>query len=741
MTGYFGHPSRKHFLLRTVVPFFAAAAILNLVAAGLLYWSTAEADRISIERQQGLVDLVVSKLRATIAHDQESVTVWDDAVEEVRAGSSDWIDVNLGSWMNTYFGHDGAYIINTENQPIYASVNGSVADPAMLSDIWPQTQLLVEDLRERLRSGDETGVSDRVLTIGASEIAVVSERPAVISVKPIVSDSGEIDQVAGNEFLHITVRYLDDSLVEELKNSYLLDGLRFSWTQDNGADEVVSPLENSAGEPVGYYVWEPYRPGAVVFGHVWPILLALFVSGMAALTALLVVLRRRSLSLSQSQAEIRHLATHDVLTGLANRNQFDVRLEEALALARRNGRQTALLYLDLDRFKEVNDTLGHSVGDELLREFADRLRRLTREGDTITRLGGDEFTIILRDVTDESAIEQLCEKVVESARHPFELADTQVFVGVSVGVALAPKDGVERVELTRKADIALYAAKANGRSGYAIFSPEMQILITERRDLERDLRAALDDPEQFEVHYQPLFEVKGRTIAGVEALLRWNHPDRGRVPPDVFIPLAEEAGLMERLGELVLREACAAAADWPIKTLAVNVSAVELKSPAYAVRVANVLMSTGLDPRRLELEVTETAMSDKEGHGQRNITALRELGVRFALDDFGTGFSSLGRLHQLDVDRIKIDRSFVHGFGTNNGDEAIVRAIVDLARATGLKTTAEGVETIEQDQFLNAIGCDELQGFLLSKPLARDDLQKLLMGPGEPRTASSAVAG
>ena len=580
MIGQFGDPSGRRFLLQIVVPFFVAATLINVVAAGLLYWSTTEADRISIERQRGLVHLVVSTLRATIAHDQESVTVWDDAVEEVRAGSDEWIDVNLGSWMNTYFGHDGAYIINPENQPIYASVNGRVADPAQLSEIWPQTQPLVDDLRARLRAGDETGVSDRVLTIGRSEIAVVSERPAIISVKPIVSDSGEIEQAAGNEFLHIAVRYLDDSLVAELKSSYLLDALRFSWTPEHGAGEVVSPLENSSGETVGYYIWEPYRPGAVVFGQVWPILLALFVLGMAALTALLIVLRRRSLSLGRSQAQIRHLATHDVLTGLPNRNQFEVRLDEALALARRNGRHTALLYLDLDRFKEVNDTLGHPAGDELLREFADRLRRLTREGDTIARIGGDEFTIILRDVQDESAIGQLCERVVESARHPFELADTQVFVGVSVGVAISPKDGVERVDLTRKADIALYAAKANGRSGYAIFSPEMQVLIKERRDLEHDLRLALDAPEQFEVHYQPLFEVKGRTIVGVEALLRWNHPTRGRVSPDVFIPLAEESsGLMERLGELVLREACSAAVDWPIETLAVNVSAVELRCP------------------------------------------------------------------------------------------------------------------------------------------------------------------
>ncbi|MCV0397167.1 MAG: EAL domain-containing protein [Rhizobiaceae bacterium] len=725
MTGYFGHPSRRRFILRTVIPFFTVAIVLNLVAAGLLYWSTAEADRIAIERQRALVDLVVSQLKATIAHEQESVTVWDDAVEGIRAGNGEWLDLNLGSWMNTYFGHDSAYIIGPRDQPIYASIEGAVAEPGRLSDIWSQTKPLVDELRGRLRSGDETGISDRVLTIGASEIARVSGRPAIISVKPIVSDSGEIEQVAGEEYFHIAVRHLDDSLVQELKDNYLLDGLRFTWTDDHAPHEAVSPLVDSTGDALGYYVWSPYRPGSVVFGHVWPVLTGMFVIGMGALSGLLLVLRSRSLSLNRTQAEIRHLATHDILTGLPNRVQFEMRLAEALAAAEVEGRAMALLYLDLDRFKEVNDTLGHPTGDMLLRQFAERLGQVVGEANTVVRLGGDEFTIILRGIADQDEVEQICTKLVETARHPFELADTQIFIGVSIGVAIAPKDGTAAIDLTRKADIALYSAKANGRSGYAIFSREMEALITERRELERDLRAALTAPEQFDIHYQPLFAARDHDIAGVEALVRWNHPVRGRISPDVFIPLAEETGLIEQLGELVLRRACAAASDWPVETLAVNVSALEMKSPTYAMRVASILMSTGLSPHRLELEVTETGMSDRDGNCQTNIAALRELGVRFALDDFGTGFSSLGRLQELDVDRIKIDRSFVTGFGTDNGDEAIVRAIIDLAKATGLKTTAEGVETIEQDRFLGEIGCDDLQGFLLSRPIPAVEVEAL----------------
>lgn len=718
-----GHPSRLRFLLRVVLPFFGVAVALNVVAAGFLYWSAAQADRISVDRQRALVDLVVSQLRERVSHDQESVTVWDDAVAAVRQRDLGWIDVNLGSWMNSYFGHDRAYIVDPRDNPIYASIDGTQVDPDSLSDIWNEAGPLASDLRSRLLQGDGTGVSEQVLSLGASDIAVAGGRPAIVSVKPIVSDSGEIEQVSGEEYLHIAVRYLDDSLLEELQDNYLLEGLRFSSGNALGGTEVASPLSSSSGDVIGYYIWTPYRPGSIVFGSVWPMLVGLFLTGMAALSVLVVILRRRSLSLNQSQAEITHLAWHDSLTGLPNRIHFKHRLEEAMTTAANRDQTVALLYLDLDRFKDVNDTLGHPAGDVLLREFSERLSRAVDPGDAVARLGGDEFSIVLTKVEDEEQIKQLCSKLVESARHPFHLADTQVFVGVSIGVAIGRAGEADAVDLTRQADMALYAAKKNGRSGYAVFTPDMEMLLTERREMERDLRKALDLPQQFQIHYQPLFEAKSGKLVGVEALLRWQHPDRGAVGPDVFISLAEEAGLIDRLGELVLKGACAAACGWPVETLAVNASAVELANPTYAMRVANILMATGLNPKRLELEVTETAMSDMDGVSRANIAALRKLGVRFALDDFGTGFSSLGRLQQLDVDRIKIDRSFISGFGSGNGDEAIVRAIVDLAKARGLRTTGEGVETAEQSSFLAEIGCDELQGFLMGRPLSQDALQ------------------
>ena len=333
--------------------------------------------------------------------------------------------------------------------------------------------------------------------------------------------------------------------------------------------------------------------------------------------------------------------------------------------------------------------------------------------------------ILIRNVTSTNPVEGLCQRLIEAARRPFEIAGTQAFVGVSVGAAISPRDGFDRIELMRRADVALYHSKAAGRSKYGIYSSEMDLRTNERRDLERDLRKALDSEGELQVYYQPLMSVGGNAITGLEALIRWQHPVRGWIAPDRFIPLAEECGLIEKLGERVLREACTAAARWPIETIAVNASPVELRSSSYAMRVTNILMASGLNPRRLELELTEGAFLDTSGECKRNIDALRAMGVRIALDDFGTGFSSLGRLHEMEVDRIKIDRSFVQGFGNANGDEAIVQAIVDLARAKGLKTTAEGVETTSQHALLESIGCDELQGFLFYKPLSALDIEQL----------------
>ncbi len=693
-----------------------------------------------MERQERLVTLIISNLRASIAYDQESVTVWDDSVVQVRRGeaASDWLDVNLGSWMHTYFGHDGAYVLDPANRPIYAfSVTPTKAQDAYRL-IEPVVAPLVKDLRQRLQAGDTSGVGGRMLSPGAADLMVVQGHPAVVSVKPIVSDSGEIDQIPGQEYLHIAVRYLDGNFINDLKQNYLFEGMRFAWQNNAAEGEVGLPLLSDAGSAVGYFIWRPYRPGSAVLSDLTPLLLGVFGLALLTIAVLLYVIHQRSTKLVASEARMEYLALHDALTGLPNRAKFDDALDEALGKLKQSSDSLAVLYLDIDRFKQVNDTMGHPAGDGLIRSFAERLRELARETDTVARIGGDEFVLVVPCRNAGEEIEPLCNRILASVRQPFDIDGNQVFVSVSIGVSVAPADGMERTELTRKADIALYHAKSAGRGRYARFGNAMDSMLQARRQIERDLRVALARKGELAVHYQPLYSASDMSITGVEALLRWKHPQKGWISPAIFVPIAEETGLIEPLGDFVLREACQAASAWPKLTLSVNVSAIELRNPAFAARVAETLVASGIKPQRLELEVTESALSDHAGQCEENMRALRALGIRFALDDFGTGFSSLGRLQDFEVDRIKIDRSFISGFGKAKGDEAIVQAIVDLAHAKGLKTTAEGVETSEQGDYLKDIGCDELQGFLLSQAVPQAEINSLLGLKGKRGVASAA---
>jgi len=719
--------SRYWFWTKALWPVLVGAAAFGALLLSLLMWLTGEIDRSAIARQERLVALIVSQMQAQVAHDQESATVWDDAVNNVASANAEWVDANLGGWMHSYFGHDAAVVLNRGDAPQYVFVDGAATEPAAYDRFRSEVAPLVAKLRTKLVNPNPEDISERVLSPGVSDLGVVSGRPAIISTKPIVSDTGEIEQAPGSEAVHVAIRYLDGPFLADLQRDYLFDGLRFSWTGEQARQEARLALPTADGRTLGYFIWSPFRPGQAFLDKLLPSIGAAFTIAVLVLAVTVLRLRRRSLKLRLSEAANRHMALHDALTGLPNRVLFNDRLDAAIATTSPEGPFVAVLYLDLDRFKQVNDSLGHPAGDELIRLFARRVLELAGPQDTVARVGGDEFTILLQaDQAPMERVETLCGDLIASLRKPFNIEGNQIFVGVSIGVAIAPLDATERVELTRKADVALYHAKTSGRSRFARFDVEMDALLRVRRNLERDLRSALSADGELQVQYQPLYSSADRSITGFEALARWNHPTRGWIAPASFIPVAEEAGLIEALGERVLRQACAAAARWNGLTLAVNVSAIELRNSAFAMKVADILMRTGFVPHRLELEVTESALSDHIGACEDNITALRAMGVRIALDDFGTGFSSLSRLQQLSVDRIKIDRSFVQGFGNAGSDEAIVQAIVDLARATGVKTTAEGVETAAQGEFLAKIGCDELQGYVLSRPLDQWQIDKMM---------------
>lgn len=422
---------------------------------------------------------------------------------------------------------------------------------------------------------------------------------------------------------------------------------------------------------------------------------------------------------------IAHMARHDVLTDLPNRVLFHELLDNALALARR-GHLVALHFLDLDQFKVVNDTFGHPVGDALLRQAAERLRDGVRETDTVARLGGDEFAVVQMPIGSPLDAATLARRLNELLEMPFDIDGHQIIISTSIGIAFAPQDGTDADQILKCADLALYRAKQDGRGVYRLFQPEMDAAIQARRMLELELRQALPNG-QLELFYQPQIDVRAGRVSGCEALLRWRHPSMGLVPPDRFISLAEESGLIVPIGEWVLRRACVAAIAWPAASkIAVNVSAVQFRSQNLVGAVNAALRESGLPANCLELEITKSVMLQDTDATLATLHQLRELGVQIAMDDFGTGFSSLSYLRRFPFDRIKIDQSFIRDLCSKPDCSAIVRAVAALSRELGMATTAEGVETHEQLEALRRAGCTDVQGYLFSPAVPGGDVAALL---------------
>ena len=473
-----------------------------------------------------------------------------------------------------------------------------------------------------------------------------------------------------------------------------------------------------------------------------PLLLTLLLGVGCALCGgvLFAVLRVVPLHLlHQALERARYLSAHDVLTGLPNRSLFGDRLLQALAMARRDNGSMAVLCLDLDRFKEVNDTLGHAAGDLLLRTVSARLRACLRESDTLARLGGDEFAVIQSQVKQPIDIQVLAGRLIAALTEPIPLNGLEASVGVSIGIAVGNGDS-DAGQILKDADVALYQAKEAGRGGFCFFAPEMNARLLERRAMEADLRAALVNDDLFLV-YQPQFDALTEQVIGAEALLRWNRPGHGLLPADSFIGFAEEIGLIGPIGTWVLEEACRVAATWPAPLgVAVNISPVQFRIPSFYEALQTALQKSGLAPSRLQVEITERLLMNDTDETLVGLRRLRALGVSIAMDYFGTGYSSLGYLLKFRFDKIKIDRSLVQHLADDPDAVAIMRAVVGLSDALGITTTAEGVETLAQADRVRDEGCRELQGFLYGRPMQRDAFAELLQVDYVPRAWSESDA-
>ncbi|EJC83186.1 diguanylate cyclase (GGDEF) domain-containing protein [Rhizobium leguminosarum bv. trifolii WSM2297] len=762
-------------------------AVSGLGAIGLVVlsalWAGTESDAAALDRQRHLVNARLREQVDQVAHvigqfgNGYLTRVYPaarstggssslDAVLTAAAGSA------ISQTAMSAFGYDQAFVVDEKAQLL------------MLADAQTEKRYrwmkplflpLLQDARLGGRQGTTSertpsSMESRLASAAGSNRALANlmrleGRPTIVGVVAI-NDSGQGRRQPMRQFL-IVVRFIDGAALDELSRQQGLNGARFARTADADENEVAFQIDATAnGEPIGFIVWRPDLPGSRVIGRLMPAL-SIAALVIAVLFSVLLVRLRSSLGeLKKSELHARQLALHDVLTDLPNRALFAMRFDECLAETRNSAERSAVALLDLDRFKAVNDTFGHAAGDELIRMAAERIRSILRPGDTLARLGGDEFALLLRDIkAHDQVLPAICEAIVAELGKPFPLlrGEAVARVGGSIGVTVVPDAGRNADDIMRYADVALYEAKMGGRGQWRLYSPSMDggrnardILKNELREVlakgaaspagpQSDPIAARPDFGSLEVYYQTVHRAEGGYAAsGAEALVRWRHSQRGLLTPASFIPVAEEGGLIDALGFWVLREACRTACKWPEHTfVAVNVSPAQLRRPNFAEEVFAVLEESGLPPSRLELELTESSLIEDNSDVYSVLKSLRSQGVQISLDDFGTGFSCLSHLMRFDIDRIKIDRSFVSLLGTKANGAAIIGAIVALSRNLGISTTAEGVETEYQRDFLAALGCTDLQGYFFSKPVPLRELdcfREPESAGGLLTTASGAVA-
>jgi diguanylate cyclase (GGDEF)-like protein len=718
----------RYFVAQIILPTIAVVSAMAGLLGAFMFLAAGRADDLAAARQQHLITTVLAQNFFGIPHDQEATTARDETVLRVRAANPDlaWIDANMGIWLYNHYGHDEVYIVDPDNRPIYAMQEGRRGTLTSYSQATTVVAPLLAELRRKLRFPSKADRAANMVSPTAVDLANVDGHPAIISAKPIVSDSGRIIQTPGREYIHISIRHLDGAFVSAMARKYELQDAYFSRVRPRNSGSRSVDLLNRANHSLGYLIWTPFRPGTLMVLQIAPAMTAALLLVFVIAILLLKRIRKSALQLGAANVQAHHLAFHDTLTGLPNRALFDDRLTRELGRTRRENSTLALLVIDVDNFKRVNDSLGHPAGDELLAAIGSLLARLVGPDDIVARIGGDEFAVIRYGTEAVVDVAHLCDRIAYAIGRPIDIADGKISSNVSIGIAIAPADASEPIELVRKADIALYDAKTSGRGCHCFFTEAMDVKLRNRTAIEADLRVALTVGNQLEVYYQPFFSSQSGRITGIEALVRWHHPVHGLLLPSSFVPVAEECGLIEALGEWVLEQACYAAHEWPVGSVSVNVSPVQLRNPTFANHVFAILKRTRLDPTRLELEITETSFLESSDQCRFNLGRLRDIGVKMALDDFGTGYSSFQHLQYFDVDRIKIDHTFVTGINLATGGSSIIRAIVDLARANGLQTTAEGVETDDQRQFLVSVGCNSLQGYLFSRPLRRSQIDTLL---------------
>jgi diguanylate cyclase (GGDEF)-like protein len=734
-------------LIGVAIAFFGVLLLAIIAYAG--WWS----NETTVDREQTLVENALNFRIARMLSEQKSVAWWDEPITEITDGNVnlEFADNEFGIFLTETYGHDEVHILNAEDRPLYSYFGGKRQEPAEFETRRAAVEPVIietrhgRDAHSKLRARPDTfselQSNYKVLAGGgkaarwAGHIMSVNGRPAVVTAMTIVPNI-DMSLLKGTPNLLLGIKYINPQFISEIGRSLLLNDLKLTQ-QASTADGVFSePFVGDDGIPIGYLTWTTRRPGQVLLTIILPLVAFGVLAAWFLSKTMFNRLKRASTALARSESQARHEAKHDALSGLPNRVHMVEKIETFLKspLVKRNGQRAVAAYIDIDRFKDINDTLGHEAGDQLIVAVGQRLAGRLRPQDFLSRFGGDEFAILCAPAGHEAAA-TLARRIAHAFESPFSVKGQNIRVTASTGLAIAPENGTTADELMRHADIALYEAKNQGRDRAVLFCTEMAEQVEHRRSIELALRHALED-DALDLHYQPIVSCQTGEVVGLEALLRWEHPIYGEMSPAEFIPIAENAGLLPSLGEWVLDCAMTDAKKWPALEVSVNLSPVQMRHVDLEGTLRRLIFEHDADPRRFVLEITENVMLEATDRVTAILDAIRAMGFKTALDDFGTGYSSLSYLCTFRFDKIKIDRTFVAKIAEIDTTRTIIKSVVALGRALGMSIVAEGVETEFEADMMEQFGCTELQGFYFSRPLSAEDMVDFLKN-FRPRRAPS----
>ncbi|HVZ99095.1 MAG TPA: EAL domain-containing protein [Caulobacterales bacterium] len=734
---------RLTLLIGAALAAFGLALVVVVAYAG---WS---ADRTAVIRERQLVENALDNGVSRVLDEQKSIAWWDDAVLNLTRGqvNTAWADVEYGAFLNETYHHADIFVLSDRDAPVYAYVEGQRLEPAsayapfaaVVGKVVEEARAGAGDLRPRAhvfeagraRYREQLGGVD---PLWSAHILSLYGEPVVVSVMSIVPNVTP-SLLHGEPFLLVSVVRIDEAFLGDLGGALLLPNLRVAAGAGAGDAGALTSEVFSAddGASLGYLQWTSRQPGKPLLMFILP-LVALGVVLAGALTWVMIGrLKRASNQLAAREAQARHESLHDALCALPNRRQFAELLQVELdaLVMNRNGRRVVVACIDVDRFKDVNDTMGHQAGDMLVKAVAARLAPRLEASDVLARFGGDEFAVMRAPAKAKDAA-ALAETLQRALAEPFELLGQSIAITASIGVAEAPEHGFSSEELIRAADIALYQAKGQGRARSMFFCAEMAADVEHRREIELHLRDAIERGA-LDLHYQPLIACADGAVTSVEALLRWRHPQRGEIAPSLFVPIAEEAGLMPALGAWVIERAFMDAARWPGLEIAINLSPVQFRHVDLSDTLQRLAAKHNVQPWRILFEVTEGVLLESTERNRSVLDAIRSMGFKVALDDFGTGYSSLRYLADFRFDKIKIDRAFVTDVNERKRAFTIIQSVVTLGRGLNMDIVAEGVETEAEAQAMRMLGVTQLQGFYFSRPVPAERVAEVV-------AAFSAVA-